>query len=382
MKKKKYLKIMIALFVVVIIVAVIVGVVVYNNHNINNGLANPSNTPGYAENTSTPEPQKETIGNILSTGKASTRGFCNGYGIVTYENVTYIINTKGEICSSFHKTAEWGDILYSASNWNFHEDIAIFISKHGTISFPVEYKNNAKKYWYKSDKSQVLTVTDENLLIVIETTQTIDGAITKIGIQDYLGNWVTEAQETCIESLHTGDGEDYYTTNLGDGIYLIEIRDHYSNSITYHLEHSYLYDINSGVVTDLEKKIPKTPVYYNENFSYDITTISPLREGIQVIFVQNVDGALFAVAIDENGKQLYNPIQVSYDNYEAVYSNGILALVIKENNVEYLLYVDKAGQEVCKIPYNHNSLEQSLYNSGIVTNGNHYYDSTGKLLFE
>lgn len=380
MKKKKVLKIMIPLFVVVVVVAIVIGVVMYNNSNRYIEPSTPNNTQDYTIITTEQEPQRETIGNILSTGKASTKAFCNGYSVVRYEDVAYIINTKGEILSSFHRDSKYWNVLFNVSDWNFYDDIAVFVSDYGTISFPVENKNNAINYWYKSDESQVLDVTDENLLIVIETTQTVDGSSTKIGVQDYLGNWVKEAQETCIESLRSS--EHYYTTSLGDGVYLIEIRYHYSSG-GYHLEQSYLYDINSGEVQDLDRKIPETPVYYKDDFNYRITRVSPLKEGVQVIFVRNADGVLFAIAIDENGNQIYDPIQVNSDIGGAVYSDGLLALTIKEkNNKEYILYVDKSGNEVCKIPDDYTDAETCEYNSGIICNGSHYYDSTGKLLFE
>ena len=384
MKKQnyKFRKILLIILATIILAITIMLIsVAINNYNYStpNYYTEPNITDPstYPEHTETP---RETIGNILASGDAITKSFKNGYSLVKHNNTTYIINTNGEICSSFHKTAEWGDILYSSEAWNFYNGNAIFISEFGTLSIPIDYKGLANNYWYKSDESEVLGVTEENKLLVRETTETPEGTTVKFGVQDCYGQWITEPKVTSIPPL-TSNSDEFRADYRGNNEFLVYVYHNTGSSISSGFRHFYSFDISTGVVKDYGLEIPPNKAYYKDDFKYknQIVSVGPLTEGTQVIMIKNNNGTYFATAVDENGNQLYDPIQV-LDIQQ--YSEGLVALRIVENNIEYILYVDKTGKKCAKLTRGDYYPRTTLCSDGIISNGHHYYDTTGKLLFE
>ncbi len=377
MTKNKNVKIALPIILIVLIITcILVAILKPDNTTPGNNDTpenyNDMNEQNFEENTETPN---EMIGSILATGEAKAYRFCNGYGVVRYSDTTYIINTNGEIISSFDNTAEWGDILYDSENWNFYDGTAIFISKHGTLSFPIEYEGVVNNYWYKSEESEVLGVTEENWLFIRETVQTPEGTAVKLGVQDPFTSWIIEPEEVNISA--SAFQKDDRITYLGNNEFLISDR---SGMYTYY----YSFNVGTGILEYIGK-IYKTKTYYKDDFKYkdQIEFVFPLTENIQVLIIRNNNGTEFVAAIDKNGNLLFEPMQKTAGMwYDLYYSEGLLAFPIKENNTEYIIYVDKNGVESARILLTRNNNRQGVCNSGIISDDNHYYDKTGTLLFE
>lgn len=318
------------------------------------------------------EEPKELIGNILATYEAHLYSFCNGYGVVKANDTTYIINTEGEIFASFHKDAEWGDILYWASDWNFYDGRAVFISDYGTLAFPIDYDGTGEYYWYKSAESEVVCVNEENLLVVREKVETPEGTIAKIGVQDDYGNWVIESEQIDVNfySLDKKDKVEY----LGNDEFLISHKvaggDHYYSF------HYYLYNISTGTFENLKEKKPETKKYYKNDFKYidQIDKVLPMTDEVQFLTIKNDHGVNFVTAVDKKGKQLFEPIQCEKIGN---YSEGLLGVSIPENGGLKTIYIDKNG--VTKID---NIVGLGECKEGIINGAQHYYDKEGNLLFE
>lgn len=334
------------------------------------------------------ENQTATIGHILLSGKANTEPFCNGYAIVEDENDSiFIINTKGEICVAMYNETDFRQIVSCSRNmsYNFFDEKAIFISEYGTFSIPINnYNGNEYHYWPSSDEIEVLGVTEENLVLVRETKESPDGSVTKFGMQDYLGNWVVEPIKINFENQNYF-GPDQYSSDceanyIGNGQFLI-----YENLIGYCLfnsdDGSYEYYGGKGYGENLpiEKK------YFGEDFKYKVEHYGFLRDGVQMVTIKNDNGVHFAVAIDENGTQLYEPIQLYANTCAEDYSEGLVALRICEYNIEYIIYVDKKGNECVRFLAETSDSWYSdthVCRNGIITDGHHYYDKNGNILFE
>lgn len=379
---KRQIIVILAIFFAVVSVVIIVA-----TNNSNSSVPNSYTEPTITDPSMYPsytEPQRENIGSILSSGQAITYAFKNGYGLVRYNDTMYIINANGEICSSFHKTAEWGDILWNMSdrdNWNFYNGNAVFVSKYGTLSIPIDYNGFVNNYWYKSDESEVLGVTEENKLLVRETTETPEGTTVKFGVQDCYGKWITEPKVTSIPPL-TSNSDEFRADYRGNNEFLVYVYHNTGSSLSSGFRHFYSLNIDNGAVEDFGGNIPPNKPYYRDDFKYknQISYVGPLTDGVQVIEIANNSGAHFATAIDENGNQLYEPIRV--EDVKQYYSEGLVAFRVIENNIEYILYVDKAGKECAKLQKVDYDERTNLCNDGIISNGYHYYDKTGKLLFE
>lgn len=338
------------------------------------------------------ENQTATIGHILLSGKADTEPFCNGYAIVEDDDddSIYIINTKGEICVSMHNDTNFRQIISASRTmnmYNFYDEKAVFISEYGTISIPINnYNGNGYHYWPSSDEIEVLGVTEENLVLVRETKESPDGSVTTFGVQDYLGNWVVEPSIINFENenyfapdQYSNDCEANY---IGNEQFLI-----HEDLIGYCLFNSddgsyeYYGQVGYGESLPIKKK------YWSEDFKYKVEDYGFLRDGVQMVTIKNDNGVHFAVAIDENGTQLYEAIQLNGNSCAEDYSEGLVALEIVEFNVEYIIYIDKKGNECVRFLANKDDKfiwygDDLECHNGIITDGYHYYDKNGNILFE
>lgn len=321
------------------------------------------------------ENKTATIGDILLSGKAHTEPFCNGYAIVCDDNSIYIINTLGEICVAMHNDTNFGQIISESRNlsrYNFYDGKAVFISKYGTISIPINnYNDSAHYYWPNSDEIEALAVTEDNLILVRETKESLDGSITTFGMQDYLGNWVVEPKEIGVGNDWGSECKAEYR---GDGKFLIYQYYSYSSGGSRYYDYC-LFNSNDGSYEFFGE------LGYGEGLPIDEKYV----DGIKVVTKRNDNGVHFAVAIDENGNHLYEPIQLSGNTTAGEYSEGLVALKILEYNVEYIIYVDKEGKECVRFLAETSDSWYSdthVCRNGIITDGYHYYDKNGNILFE
>lgn len=316
------------------------------------------------------ENQTATIGHILLSGNANAEPFCNGYAMVEdADDSIYIINTKGEICVAMHNDTNFRQIISESRNmsYNFFDEKAVFISKYGTISISINnYNNSAYYYWSNSDEIEALAVTEDNLILVRETKESLDGSITTFGMQDYLGNWVVEPKEIGVGNDRGSECKAEYR---GDGKFLIYQYYSYSSGGGRYYDYC-LFNSNDGSYE-----------FFGEGYSEDEKYV----DGIRVVTKRNDNGVHFAVAIDENGNHLYEPIQLSGNTTAGEYSEGLVALKILEYNVEYIIYVDKKGKECVRFLAETSDSWYSdthVCRNGIITDGYHYYDKNGNILFE
>ena len=133
------------------------------------------------------------------------------------------------------------------------------------------------------------------------------------------------------------------------------------------------------------ESLPIKKKYWSEDFKYKVEDYSFLCDGVQMLTIKNENGVHFAVAIDENGNQLYDPIQLYANTTAGEYSEGLVALKVCEYNIEYIIYVDKNGKECVRFLAETSDSWYSdthVCRNGIRTDGHHYYDKNGNILFE
>lgn len=330
---------------------------------------------------------KETIGSILSTGEARCYSFGDGYAFcTTWDNnsdtgMLYIINTGGEICGS--SPYSYKDVISKGEKHSFNNGVALIQSYDSSILI-----NTSGEIVLQSNDEypNILGITENNTILVSKLIQTIDGSSLQFGAIDTNGNWILPLKEI---GLKLPSDRTVVADYLGNNIFKIRSCYHTESGDNWYSD-PYYFNVKTGEVSqddptiihiDLSKyeKGLNHGLLDNYWYKYAKGDISGylFQEDCLALEISNGSGAYFIVVLDKNGRELFEPIQIDR-LLTYTYSEGLIAVKINDHEIGY---IDKSGKICTHIPYEWSWGISGCHN-GIVTNGTHYYDKNGSLLFE
>ena len=368
-----------------------------NNKNIENTITttNGNTTPNDETNNPPIEDSRAIIGEFLNSDRGfKCLSFNDGYAYVYNYETTYIIDTEGYICAEIPRNSEYGEIVTLGGKYPFYKGVSIIYSNIDDIevTVAVDTSGNVINTW---EKCTVLAINEENLLCVVEYEETVDGGIERIGTQNYKGEWVTGPFEwPYATSPEWGNYEGNNIVKIRGGSWYYDMTDGkiYSKWRDVTIKSDELY---FNTVTPVNYAIERTKEgYWNgESLVIDlkeksVITACDFVDGIGVFSTFNGSKAYYLWAIDDTGKTLFEPIKISNAQSKSIttYSEGYLPIWIYNEDtyaIDRIDYINKSGVVVFSIPgvKSTTGLPNMSVHNGIVTNGSHYYNTKGELLF-
>lgn len=365
--------------------------------------------------------QQYSINDMLYNG-GDTDGFVNGYALIDVEELTYIVNTRGEITGSFDFTNNEFKVDLLVDEYN-----NVVIGPDGVAldlgldekTYPIEILNNGNIVLYRLE-------------------QTIDGVITSIAVVDKSGKIVMDFVEfdsymdwqprelTAYDYnegmiyLHCWSKRDHWgvTTVANFAINtktgkIFELGSEYGNYITpfkngqatfFEIAEDDNYKVYS-ISTDFETKdtgkylesryikvnqieddicfIESENILCDSSFNIiadfsdeTLGTFEDYYDGVIVVRKKNSVGATFLRLLDKKLKDICDPIEIA--DSEGVFSDGLLGYRAPDGNIEY---VDKSGVVCVTFEGHDDDVEVKNYGDGYVVVDKNFYDKNGDPAF-
>ncbi len=381
-----------------------------NNKKVDINATTINNTTSNIETTTSIDKPAADDGTNISTILNSDPyihclDFSNGYAYVLNYDATYIIDTNGYICAEIPVASTYGKFINEGYKLPFYEGVSIV--KNGSSAISIDTSGNVINTW---EDCSVLAISEENLLFVIEYEQTIDGKIERCGTQNYKGEWLVGPFEVDYSYRFRGnnfnyEGHDIVSLENGYTYYNLKTGEVYRKWKDVPIESDVLY-FNEILPDNYATGKTKIGYWNNDKLVVDLYGKNVIQafdfvDGIGAFSSHNGSGAYYLSAIDETGKNVFEPIRISsaQANNLVTFSEGYLPIWIyndETNCIDRIDYIDMKGNVAFSIPGSTATTSfTGLYssfgrietyvtasvNNGIVTNGLHYYNTKGELLF-
>lgn len=370
-----------------------------NNKKVDINTTTINNTTSNIETTTSMDKPAADDGTNISTILNGDRtfnclSFNDGYAYVYNYETTYIIDTDGYICAEIPRDSEYGEIVTLGNKNPFYKGVSIICSNidDEEITIAVDTSGNVINTW---EECTVLAINEENLLCVVEYEETIDGGVEWIGTQNYKGEWVTGPFEWPYDTgPDWGSYKGHNIVKIRGGIWYYDMIDCkiYDEWREVPIKCNNLY---FNTITPVNYAVERTKKGYwrDDDLVIDldgkgIVAACDFVDGIGVFSTFNGSKSYFLSAIYETGKNIFEPIEISSAQADCIstYSEGYLPIWIYNEetySIDRVDYIDKSGAVAFSIPgvNSTTSLPNMSVHNGIVTNGLHYYNTKGELLF-
>ncbi len=443
MNKKLIMIIAGALVGIIVIVALISGL--GGNDTSAPGLGDTSTTlAGAAGEGATAEPYVDESGNEVILADIIAMGgeaydFSDGYAFVEEgdnNDSYYIINTAGTIVGHTNRYCTYSEF----SNGMAITDGLILTENPATV---IDYTGADIDLGLGEGVEPCLITTDGNIL-VSQIKQTVDGCSYSLGVVSRNGEWVcnmvelpfTEDPEelkfyyedlgenVCkmkiVYQAHSSVyqyTEEEYLFNAENGNYLSIYDENARESTISNFADGkailcmgedgddYYYRLMSVSKSDFSKtdlgitakkaKIERQDgeeVFYYEddtrkgyydtdfNLIIDVSgidaTFGDYYNGYAAATLDNGSGGKFLAVYDKSGNYAFEPIEIEYT--ERVFGDGLIGYEKTNGNIEY---VDTTGKVCVSFDSSRSDVELRVFNSGLVTEGNNYFDVKGAVKF-
>lgn len=128
---------------------------------------------------------------------------------------------------------------------------------------------------------------------------------------------------------------------------------------------------------------PTRKGYYDTDFNLiiDVTdienaTFGEYYNGYAAASIYNGTGGEFLAIYDKSGSYAFDPIEIEDTNLE--FGDGLIGYEKPDGNIEY---VDTTGKVCVSFDCSRSDVELRVFNSGLVTEGNNYFDVNGAVKF-